>query len=201
MSELGSIATGLEHIKKIVGAQQQHAKNDTLRERMSPHQLFEEAVAIVFGTEPDGEPELVRRFQPDIPATALDKHKVLQILINLLANAKKAVNASGGATKSITVATRIVEHSEGPRLQFEVTDNGAGIATENLARVFSYGFTTRKDGHGFGLHSAANAAQQMDGRLSAASAGIGHGATFILELPLGALTAAEQLLERAEVRA
>jgi signal transduction histidine kinase len=201
VSELDSITTGLDHIKRIVGAQQQHAKNDTFRERISPDQLFEEAIAIVFGTEAIRQTDLVRHFQPGIPSTALDKHKVLQILINLLSNAKKAMVASDGADRHIYVVTRIIEHPDGPLLQFEVADNGIGIAPENLARLFSYGFTTRKDGHGFGLHSAANAARQMGGTLSVQSPGIGLGATFILELPLGALSAAEKLLEGTELSA
>jgi two-component system NtrC family sensor kinase len=61
-----------------------------------------------------------------------------------------------------------------------------GIAPENLTRIFSHGFTTRTDGHGFGLHSAALAAQQMGGRLTAQSDGPGRGATFTLELPVAA---------------
>ena len=62
-------------------------------------------------------------------------------------------------------------------------DNGAGIAPENLTKIFTYGFTTKKEGHGFGLHSAANAAKEMGGSLTASSAGPGQGATFTLELP------------------
>jgi signal transduction histidine kinase len=59
-----------------------------------------------------------------------------------------------------------------------------GIASENLTRVFHHGFTTKRGGHGFGLHSSANAAVEMGGRLSARSDGPGLGATFVLELPL-----------------
>jgi signal transduction histidine kinase len=199
LSELSSITSGLEHIKHIVGTQQQHAKNDTLRERISPKQLLEEAIVMVFGANAGSQVELVRDFDPGVSAVALDKHKVLQILINLLSNAKRAVNGSTQAQKRIFIAIRIAKKPEGDRLQFEVTDNGVGIAAQNLANVFSYGFTTRKDGHGFGLHSAANAAQQMGGCLSVQSPGLSRGATFILELPLGAPTTAEQLLKTAEV--
>ena len=65
-----------------------------------------------------------------------------------------------------------------------MADNGVGIPPENLTRVFSHGFTTRKGGHGFGLHSGANAAKEMGGQLTAQSEGTGKGATFTLELPL-----------------
>ena len=66
---------------------------------------------------------------------------------------------------------------------FRVSDNGAGIAPENLARLFRYGFTTREQGHGFGLHTSAIAANELGGRLSAESAGEGRGAAFTLDLP------------------
>ena len=71
-----------------------------------------------------------------------------------------------------------------PRIKIAVIDNGIGIPPENLTRIFNHGFTTRKDGHGFGLHSGALAAREMGGSLTAHSDGPGQGATFTLELPL-----------------
>ena len=69
-------------------------------------------------------------------------------------------------------------------LQVSVVDNGEGIAAEDLTRIFAHGFTTKKDGHGFGLHSSALAARELGGSLHAESAGPGKGATFTLALPL-----------------
>jgi signal transduction histidine kinase len=65
-----------------------------------------------------------------------------------------------------------------------VIDNGSGIAPDNLTRIFQHGFTTRKDGHGFGLHSCSLAAKRLGGTLQATSEGPGKGATFALDLPL-----------------
>jgi signal transduction histidine kinase len=70
------------------------------------------------------------------------------------------------------------------RVAISVIDNGIGIAPENMTRIFNHGFTTRADGHGFGLHSGALAAQELGGSLSAHSDGPGLGARFTLELPL-----------------
>ena len=114
------------------------------------------------------------------PATA-DKHKVLQILVNLVHNAKYALDDSGRPDKRLTVGIR---HEWEQRLKVTVSDNGIGIPPENLNRIFSHGFSTRKGGHGFGLHSGANAAKEMGGQLSVHSEGPGKGATFTLELPL-----------------
>jgi signal transduction histidine kinase len=85
------------------------------------------------------------------------------------------------ATKMLKV--QIKETVEG-FVALVIEDNGTGIPEENLTRIFSHGFTTRKGGHGFGLHSAALAAQQMHGKLTATSEGVGRGSTFTLELPI-----------------
>jgi C4-dicarboxylate-specific signal transduction histidine kinase len=76
--------------------------------------------------------------------------------------------------------------SDDLRLEIEVQDNGSGVAPEALSRLFAYGYTTKSNGHGFGLHASAIAAQEMGGSLTARSAGTGLGATFILSLPDGA---------------
>ena len=62
-------------------------------------------------------------------------------------------------------------------------DTGCGIPPENLSRIFTFGFTTRPGGHGFGLHASALAAAEMGGSLTAASDGVGRGARFTLDLP------------------
>jgi signal transduction histidine kinase len=76
-----------------------------------------------------------------------------------------------------------VANGEG-RIKIAISDNGVGIPAENLLRIFNHGFTTRKDGHGFGLHSGALAARELGGSLSVRSGGLGEGATFTLELPV-----------------
>ena len=117
----------------------------------------------------------------DVPPVMVDKHKVLQILVNLITNAKHALDESGRPDRQLTLKTGMNGNN---RLKITVSDNGIGIPPENLTRVFSHGFTTRKHGHGFGLHSGANTAKEMGGQLTAYSEGAGKGATFVLEIPL-----------------
>jgi signal transduction histidine kinase len=136
---------------------------------------------------------VVRDFPP-MDAVVIDKHKALQILINLLSNAKKAVVASTQAKKRISLSTRKIDSGDKTILRFQVEDNGVGIHPDNLAKIFAHGFTTRAEGHGFGLHSAANAAAEMGGKLTVTSEGIDCGATFTLEIPLAGLSSVEQLL-------
>ena len=71
-------------------------------------------------------------------------------------------------------------------LEIEVEDNGCGIRDEDLQRIFHHGFTTKKNGHGFGLHVSANAATEMGAKLHVHSDGPGRGASFFLDIPLEA---------------
>ena len=114
---------------------------------------------------------------------SVDKHKVLQILVNLIRNAKYAIDAAARRDKRITISIRMNELN---KVELSLKDSGIGIDPDNLTRIFSHGFTTKRDGHGFGLHSGALAAKEMGGSLTAFSEGMGKGATFTLELPLTA---------------
>jgi two-component system NtrC family sensor kinase len=115
----------------------------------------------------------------------VDKHRVIQILINLLANAINAIKAGENPERRIVARLACAGDTH---VQFVVTDTGIGIPAENLTRIFSHGFTTRHDGHGFGLHSGANAARSLGGSLTAASPGPGLGASFTLVLPMDPTT-------------
>jgi len=123
--------------------------------------------------------KVVRDFDPKILFTT-DRHKVLQILINLISNAKYAVDGAPDGKREIVLRVRTQDET----ICIEVIDNGVGIDPQNLTRIFSYGFTTKKDGHGFGLHSAALAAKELGGRIEVRSEGLGKGATFALTLPV-----------------
>jgi signal transduction histidine kinase len=140
--------------------------------------LLEDSMRMNAGALSRHRVEVVREFE-DVPPLNLEKHKLLQILVNLLRNAQHACQDSERADKRLTVR---VANGEG-RIRISVIDNGVGIPPENLMRIFNHGFTTRKDGHGFGLHSGALAAREMGGSLTVHSDGPGHGAAFTLELP------------------
>jgi signal transduction histidine kinase len=122
---------------------------------------------------------VVRDFPP-VPPVVAERGKVLQILVNLIRNAKYALDDGRPPEKVLSLR---IESPPGGRVRLVVQDNGIGIPAENLARIFAHGFTTRKGGHGFGLHSSALAARESQGSLSVQSDGPGTGATFVLELP------------------
>lgn len=181
LSELDELMRRVEHVKEIVNMQQNYAKLSGGRERFRLQDVLEDAVRINDAGLLRHGVDLERDYRAD-PWIVAEKHKVLQILINLISNAKYAVSAAAREDKRIVLRIDCA----GDEAIVAVEDNGVGIAAENLARVFEHGFTTKKDGHGFGLHYSALAADDLGGSLSARSDGPGHGATFILRLPIHA---------------
>ena len=179
LEETDQLGRNIEHIKEVVAMQQSYAKVSGVFEDMPAQRLVEDAIAMNISSFERHSVALQKRFTP-IPQVRVDRHKVLQILINLLRNAKYAADESKRPDKEITVS--ILAAAE-DYAHIEVSDNGIGISPENLTRVFAHGFTTKEEGHGFGLHSGALAAKAMGGSLSVQSPGLGHGATFTLVLP------------------
>lgn len=180
IQELEGLQKNVEHIKDIVTMQQSYARISGVTERIKVADLVEDALRINSGALIRHNLEVIRDYASDLPEMTVDRHKVLQILINLIRNAKYACEESGQADKRLTVR---VDSGSG-RVAISIADNGVGIAPENMTRIFNHGFTTRKNGHGFGLHSGALAAKELGGALTAHSDGLGLGACFTLELPL-----------------
>jgi PAS domain S-box-containing protein len=178
LEELASLRENMEHIKDTVAMQQSYAKLCGVTETVAVVDLVEDSLRLNAGAFVRHGVTLQREFAA-VPPITVDKHKVLQILVNLVRNAKYACDESGRMDKIITL--RIENAPAGVRIC--VADNGVGIPKENMSRLFTHGFTTRVDGHGFGLHSGALAAQELGGSLRVTSDGPGCGATFILELP------------------
>jgi two-component system, NtrC family, sensor kinase len=194
LKELHSLRDSVDHIKGIVSMQQNYARIAGVQETLAAAQLVEDALNLNAAALVRHHVEVVRQFD-EVPPVCVDKHKVLQILLNLIRNAKLALKEGGREPRIMTV--RVLGAQPG-KVRLQVCDNGIGIAPENLTRIFSHGFTTRRDGHGFGLHSGALAAKELGGLLTAESSGLGHGATFTLELPLPAAETHKENHERSE---
>jgi len=171
------------HIGSVVKLQQNYARMPRLHEPVALAELVQDALRI--NAAGLGRHHVrVDQQMGQVPPVHTDKNKVLMILVNLISNAKYALDSKPEGERGLTVH---LASPSGERVRIEIRDTGVGIAPEMLTRIFQYGFTTRTEGHGFGLHSSALAAQELGGSLTAHSEGLGHGATFVLELPCAAL--------------
>ncbi len=175
-----SLQKNLDHSQTIMRLQQDHAKAPGFTERISLEELVENAIKINEHVLAREAIVVERNYEP-LPPMLAEKHRIQMILINLTRNAIAALMEKKNGDR--TILYRIYRQSP-LSVCIEVKDTGIGIANENLSNIFSYGFTTKEHGHGFGLHSSANAAAAMGGKLKVASEGIGKGASFILEFPI-----------------
>ncbi|MDI1443526.1 ATP-binding protein [Polyangium sp. 6x1] len=179
LSLVGALEEHVTHIRAIVDFQQSYATVTNLDEPVDLTAVLEDALRMAMASGGRGGVVVDRALSP-LPRALCDKHKLLQIVLNLLANAKWALDERGGEGKRLSV--RLARPAE-DRVRIQVIDNGVGIDSALLTKIFQHGFTTRKGGHGFGLHSSALVARAMGGTLAAESEGPGRGAAFTLEFP------------------
>jgi PAS domain S-box-containing protein len=182
LQEITSLTQNINHIKDIITMQQSYSKVTGVIETVSLKEVIEEALRL---NEVSLERHQVRveRQYDEIPPIKTDKHKLLQILVNLITNAKDAVDSVDPDRKRI-IARLGLDPADPAKVSIQVVDYGEGIASDNMTKIFNHGFTTKKKGHGFGLHSAALTAKELKGSLVATSEGPGKGATFTITLPL-----------------
>lgn len=179
LEALEALTKHVQHVGDIIQLQQSHSKTKGLTEPTSIAELVDDTIQINAETITRNSVE-VKRDIANLPTLLLDRHKVMQILTNLISNAIYALSISNRDDRIIKIC---VKESKSGILRIDVCDNGIGIPKENLTRIFEHGFTTKKTGHGFGLHSTALSANELNGSIIAHSDGPGKGAVFTVELP------------------
>ncbi|MFY0584190.1 sensor histidine kinase [Cystobacter fuscus] len=178
--EVGSMVASVEYLNEVVRTQQAYVGVSEAPEWIHLEELLDDALRM---NTPVLEPLRVRIIKDyqTLPALLLQRSKVVQILTHLISNAASALSESEQEEKWLRLK---LEKSGEQLLRISVEDNGEGIAPENLEKIFRAGFTTKEEGHGFGLHGSILTAKALGGSILARSEGRGRGAVFILELPL-----------------
>lgn len=179
--EVTLLSSKIDHVKKIISMQQGYGRVQGVNETFSPKNLFDDALSLSTSVLNKYNVKVRKQYE-EVPHIVTDKHKILQILLNLITNAGNSFEENPETDNNVVTLSLVTHQKDSVR--FIIEDNGRGIEEDNLGKIFQHGFTTRKQGHGFGLHSGALSARQLGGTLSAQSKGPGHGATFILELPI-----------------
>lgn len=186
--ELQQLEEHIEFVKQIVQSQQSFSRQAGVLEEVSVTEVFETAWKFVSCHSHRSGIQVSRQF--DFRGKIrIDKGKLLQILSNYIKNSIEAVRECSQAEPSLVLATRQLNDG---MVEFSVTDNGQGIDPASLESIFRHGFTTKADGHGFGLHSAACAARELQGNVAVHSDGIGLGARFCVRVPLSPLPSVEK---------
>lgn len=175
LDELGDLSSSVGQIKRIVARQQAHAGAKSVHESVRLDELVDEALVLAAPPKQIA----VERDYASVPEIEVDRHRLVGILVHLIGNACEAMVAQPAVDGVLRV---VVRRNESGASRVEIHDNGIGIAAENLDKVFGYGFTTKVDGHGFGLHASANAATEAGATISCTSDGVGRGACFVLAL-------------------
>ncbi|MCE3043993.1 ATP-binding protein [Legionella sp. 16cNR16C] len=176
-AEIANISRDLHHIKDIVSMQQCFSGVPGVQEKIFIPDIIDTALQLSINLARDTFIEIKKDLEPVFIVS--DKSKLLQILVNLIRNAKDAVLSNINKNKEI----ELIAQKHNDSIHITVKDNGTGIDPENLNKIFSFGFTTKAEGHGFGLHSSGLSTQEMGGSLTAYSEGLGKGAVFRLTLP------------------
>ncbi len=179
LQEVNDIEKNMAHIVSIVSAQKSLTANLGLYEETNVSEIVEDALKINLKAEHREKIDIIYQFSA-IKKVITDRLKLLQIMTNLVKNSIDALLMSTIEAKQMTL---VIKQKDDFHFMVQVIDNGVGISPENTAKIFSNGFTSKEQGHGFGLHSSANFANEMGGSLSAESAGTGKGAIFTLVLP------------------
>lgn len=178
LREIQKLGEGLARINAIVAAQQRFIQSNGCRELLPLEEIVKQAIDM---SKLSGDDVIeVRVDLQSKDELAVERHKVIQILINLLNNAARALTRSDRTDMLIQVTTRVAKDD---CVQIEVTDNGIGLDAESLESIFSFEIGDEYQGTYLDLHASANAAKSMDGSLTAASAGPNMGSTFVLTLP------------------
>ena len=168
----------VEHLIAIVTAQQRLGKAESGLRKVAVADFVTDALSLGSIALHPGV-RIVKEIEPGLTAT-VDVHRALQVLVNLIRNAIQACENSENGEQMVIVRAS----TAGRLLRIAVIDNGGGIDPAILGRIFTYGFTTKKEGHGFGLHSSLLAARVLGGELFVHSDGPGRGSSFTLELPV-----------------
>ncbi|MEJ7603444.1 MAG: ATP-binding protein [Kofleriaceae bacterium] len=179
LAELASVGNNVDHIKTVIATQQSYAVGSDMTETVGLSALIDDALRMGEGSFSRHAIEVVKHVQDDV-AIETDRHRLLEILINVITNARQALKERDESSRRLAITLRRTALG----VAIEVADNGVGFPAENLNKLFQHGFTTKRGGHGFGLHACANATQELGGSIVAASAGAGLGAQFTIELPL-----------------
>ena len=173
LDELYNLNTGITHIEEIVAVQQDYAGVSGVTEMISLSKMMDDVVKMYHDIFSTNKIEVCKNYSKVAPIL-IEKGKLMQVFVNILKNAEESLIMKEENNKIIKI--NISEDKESQKI--EIIDNGVGIKEEDLTRIFLYGYSTKKNSKGFGLHTSALTVAEFNGKIFANSDGEGKGAKF-----------------------
>ncbi len=177
--DLDRLNEKIDMIADVISAQQSYAGINSLTEEYSLETIIEDTLTLQSGTIDRYGIQIIKDYSV-LPMIPIQKTKLVHILINLIKNARESMLEIPAENRKLIIKTE----KSGNLARLIIRDSGKGIERNSLNKIFTHGYTTKKNGHGFGLHSCANYMSEMNGNIWAESDGLGQGATFALEFSL-----------------
>ncbi len=182
LNEMKGLVRNIRHMKQIIASHQTMAKSAGHAEQIALADVLSHAMELSFQPGDSTWITIHREYQ-EVPPVLVDQHQLLQILVNLLRNAKQAMRQQSQDSHELRLRVDYQDKDKSS-VVMTIQDSGIGIAPEHLSKMFTRGFTTKKDGNGIGLHSSIAAIQDMGGSMHVHSDGVGLGAMFTLTFPV-----------------
>ena len=181
-NEMKRIRDKHEHIESIIHLQMRYARLTGDIETVNVNKVLLDSLEMLEDTIVKNSVTVTKELDPELPAIRIEQSKLLQVMINIVKNAVEAMRNTEPEKRSIKITSRF--DSVGKSVSISVKDSGVGFEQEAQKKLFTYGYTTKKTGSGFGLHSCANFLIAYHGSIEAKSEGSGKGAEFIINLPV-----------------
>ena len=182
VSEIEKVRDKHDHIESIIHLQLRYARLTGDIEDVNANKVVTDALEMLEESIGKYSVTVTRELAPDLPAIRIEQPKLLQVVVNLVKNAVEAMRDADSDKRILVVSTGLAADRQ--FIKISIKDNGVGFDPEARKKLFSYGYTTKKYGSGFGLHSCANFVIANNGTIEAYSSGPGAGAEFVVRLPL-----------------
>ena len=178
MEHIERLLKNIYAIEDIIAAQSNYTSNRQMLDELDIVMLIEDALLMNSVILQKKQIQVVRNYCENLTKPLVQKTKLLHVLVNIINNASESMLDVPEGNRILTITVDQDDKFE----YIKISDTGRGIPGEFLGRIFEYGFTTKEDGHGFGLHTCAGYMAEMGGKLWAESEGAGKGATFVIRL-------------------
>ncbi|MDJ0836559.1 MAG: ATP-binding protein [Acidobacteriota bacterium] len=180
--EITDLVEKVSMMRDVISTQQNYAKATLYTDDILIQNIIEDSLKLQLASLQKQGVKVIKDYRIN-PRGSVPKVKLIHVLTNLIKNGKEAMydNDRHNKDQRLEITLRELPNQQ---VEIQIVDNGCGIHRDHLEKIFNHGFTTKEQGHGFGLHTCANFMAEMGGNLSVESDGVDLGSRFTVRFPL-----------------